>query len=59
VNEVDGRAVAIGIVVGVVLGSLVFVLTGSDNTYWIYIGAGVGVILALGLKRRNNGGDGE
>lgn len=56
VNEVDGRGVAIGIVLGTVLGYFIFSVT--ENTIWIYLGAGLGIIIALGLKKRN-GGDGD
>jgi hypothetical protein len=56
VNEVDGRGVAIGIVLGTVIGFGLYAVT--QNTIWIYLGAGLGIIAALGLKKRG-GGDGD
>ena len=50
-NPVDGRLIAIGIVVGVVVGFGLMALT--QETFWIYLGAGVGVILALSLKPKD------
>ena len=52
-NLVDARVVAVGVVVSVVAGFAVMALTG--NMWWIYIGAGVGITLALGLRPRNKG----
>lgn len=55
-NEVDGRAVAVGIAVGTILGFLVY--SATQNTIWIYLGAGIGIILALGLGQfTNSNGD--
>lgn len=53
VNEVDGRVIAVGIFVGVVLGFIVYMVT--NNVIFIYLGAALGVVLALGIKKRSGG----
>ncbi|MCB0919608.1 MAG: hypothetical protein KDC39_13690 [Actinobacteria bacterium] len=52
-NEVDGRVIAVGIFVGVVLGFIVYMVT--NNVIFIYLGAALGVVLALGIKKRSGG----
>lgn len=56
-NDVDGRTIAVGIVVGTILGFVLYAVT--QNTIWIYLGAALGIILAMGLNKYKGPGDDE
>ena len=51
-DGIDGRVVAMGIGAGTVIGFLIYLFTA--NVIFIYLGAGLGVILALGVKSRSD-----
>ena len=57
-DRFDGRAMAVGIVLGMVVGLVIFYFT--DNQTWIYLSAAIGAILLMNsgiFPPRNSGGD--